>query len=156
MKGNVFEAVVGAIVLIVAAAFLYFAFSTAEVGAVRGYELLARFDRVDGLNVGSDVRVAGVKVGTVTEQRLDPKSFLAEVRFTIDSRYQLPKDTSAQIVSESLLGGKYLALVPGGDTDTLKSGGVIQFTQSAINLEGLIGQYIFGTGNKDGGKDPAN
>ena len=153
MKGNVFEALVGAVVLVVAAAFLYFAFSTAEVGAVRGYELVARFDRVDGLKIGSDVRVGGVKIGTVTNQRLDPQTFLAEVRFSVDARYRLPRDSSAQIISESLLGGKYLAVVPGGDSDTLDAGGVIQFTQSAINLEGLIGQFIFGTGAKDGAKD---
>ncbi len=71
MNGNLFEALIGAVVLVVAAVFLVFAFTTADIGTVQGYQVVAKFDRVDGLNIGSDVRLSGIKVGTVTSQELD-------------------------------------------------------------------------------------
>lgn len=146
MNGNLFEALIGAVVLVVAGGFLVFAFSSADIGTVRGYEVIAKFDRVDGLNVGSDVRMSGIKVGTVTDQILDHETFLAVVSMNIESDVQLPKDSSAQIVTDGLLGGKFMAIVPGGDPDFIEPGGEITFTQSPIILENLIGQLIFGAG----------
>ena len=153
MNGNLFEALIGAIVLVVAAFFLAFAFSTADIGTVQGYQVLARFDRVDGLNVGSDVRLSGIKVGTVTSQELDHETFLAVVSMNIDPEVLLPKDSSAQIVTDGLLGGKFMAIVPGGDPDTIEPGGEITFTQSPIILENLIGQLIFGAGGDSSGEE---
>ena len=153
MNGNLFEALIGAIVLVVAAFFLAFAFSTADIGTVKGYQVLARFDRVDGLNVGSDVRLSGIKVGTVTSQELDHETFLAVVSMNIDPEVHLPKDSSAQIVTDGLLGGKFMAIVPGGDPDTIEPGGEITFTQSPIILENLIGQLIFGAGGDSSGEE---
>ena len=146
MNGNLFEALIGAVVLVVAALFIAFAFSTADIGSVQGYQVVARFDRVDGLNVGSDVRLSGIKVGTVTSQDLDHETFLAVVHMSIEPDIQLPKDSSAQIVTDGLLGGKFMAIVPGGDPETIEPGGEITFTQSPIILENLIGQLIFGAG----------
>ena len=156
MHRNVIETIIGAVVLVVAGFFLVFAYSSANLRAVEGYELLARFDRVDGLEVGSDVRISGVKVGSVVGQRLDEMTYLAEVRMTIDPTIQLPTDTVAVVTSESLLGGKFLALDPGGAEDMIPAGGVIQYTQSVPGLEQLLGQVIFSLqemGEEEGGQD---
>jgi phospholipid/cholesterol/gamma-HCH transport system substrate-binding protein len=143
MPGNVIEAVMGAVVLIVAALFLFFAYSTSQVRAVEGYQLTAQFERIDGIRDGSDVRIAGVQVGTVRSETLDPKTFLATVRLSIAPEYKLPEDTVAEIVSSSLLGDKYLALVPGGSDKMIAPGGRIKYTQAPASLENLIGQMIF-------------
>ena len=119
MNGNLFEALIGAVVLVVAGVFLVFAFTTADIGSVQGYQVVARFDRVDGLNIGSDVRLSGIKVGTVTSMELDHETFLAVVLMSVEPEVKLPKDSSAQIVTDGLLGGKFMAIVPGGDPDTI-------------------------------------
>jgi phospholipid/cholesterol/gamma-HCH transport system substrate-binding protein len=143
MTGNVIETVMGAVVLVIAALFLFFAYSTSQVRAVQGYEVTAQFESVTGIRDGSDVRIAGVKVGSVVDQRLDPKTFLATVRLSIDPAYKLPDDTVAEIVSAGLLGDRFMALVPGGSEQTISPGGRIKFTQSPVSLENLIGQMIF-------------
>ena len=143
MTGNMIETVMGAVVLVVAALFLFFAYSTSQVRAVQGYEVTAQFDSVTGIRDGSDVRIAGVKVGSVTSETLDPKTFLADVRMSIDPAYKLPDDTVAEILSAGLLGDKFMALAPGGSEQTIPPGGRIKFTQSPVSLENLIGQMIF-------------
>jgi phospholipid/cholesterol/gamma-HCH transport system substrate-binding protein len=154
MSRNTIETVLGAVVLVVAALFLFFAYTTSQVRAVPGYQVTAQFDRIDGIRDGSDVRIAGVKVGSVTGTRLDPKTFMATVRMSIAPQYRLPDDTVAEIVSSSLLGDKYMSLVPGGSDTTIPPGGRIKFTQSAVSLENLIGQMIYsppGSQQKPGG-----
>jgi phospholipid/cholesterol/gamma-HCH transport system substrate-binding protein len=143
MTGNLIETVMGGVVLVVAAFFLFFAYNTSQVRAVQGYQLTAQFDRVDGIREGSDVRIAGVKVGSIVSETLDPKTFLADVRMSIDPDYKIPDDTVAEILSAGLLGDKFMALVPGGSEQTIPPGGRIKFTQSPISLENLIGQMIF-------------
>jgi phospholipid/cholesterol/gamma-HCH transport system substrate-binding protein len=143
MSRNMIETVLGAVVLVVAALFLFFAYTTSQVRAVQGYQLTAQFDRIDGIRDGSDVRIAGVKVGSVIGERLDPKTFLATVRLSIAPQYKLPDDTVAEIVSSSLLGEKYMSLVPGGSDKMIAPGGRIKFTQSPVSLENLIGQMIY-------------
>lgn len=151
MTRNLLETLLGAVVLLVAVVFLVFAYSSSQVGSTDGYELLARFDRVDGLEKGADVRISGIKVGSVLDQQLDPETFRAEVRFTVRQDVELPLDSSAAVVSGGLLGGKYLQVVPGGDIENLAPGDEVTFTQSAVNLEDLIGQAIFSQGGGDGG-----
>lgn len=146
MRGNVVEALLGAVVLVVAAGFLVFAYSSTEVGSVAGYEVSAKFDRVDGLAVGSDVRLGGIKVGTIVGQTLEADTYLAIVRMSIDPAIRLPTDSSAEIVSDGLLGGRYLSLVPGGAEEMLATGDEIRFTQSPVSLESLIGRMIFSQG----------
>ncbi|MSO76740.1 MAG: outer membrane lipid asymmetry maintenance protein MlaD [Alphaproteobacteria bacterium] len=141
----------GAVVLLVAGIFLTVSLSTATVGRVSGYELTAKFNRVDGLVVGADVRVSGIKIGSVTSQTLEPDSFQAVVRMNIQKDVKLPIDSSAEVVSDGLLGSKYMALVPGGDEKALAPGGQIKYTQSTVSLEALIGQLIF-SGKGDGEK----
>ncbi len=150
MSSNLVESLIGAIVLLVAGWFLVFAYERTDSGAVDGYILQARFDRIDGLNVGSDVRVAGIKVGTVIDNVLDATSYQAIVKFSVASGVELPADTAAAISSESLLGGVYLSLLPGGDEEYLSDGDEIEETQDAIDLLGLIGRFSSG-GSDDGG-----
>ena len=94
MRGNVIEIVIGAVVLVVAALFLAFAYRTSQFRtASGGYEISADFSRIDGIHQGSDVRISGVKVGTVVSDELDPKTYLATIRMSVDRSVQLPEDT---------------------------------------------------------------
>lgn len=138
------EILTGAVILVVAGAFLVFAIgqSGRSLGG-GGINLTARFDRIDGLSPGADVRIGGVKVGSVVEQHIDPRTYLAVLRLNLQSGISVPEDSSAEITSESLLGGKYVALVPGGSDAMLKDGGEVTITQSAVSLESLLGRFIF-------------
>ena len=148
------EVITGACVLLVAAGFLVFAVAHSGRTTSTGYQLHARFDHIDGLNQGADVRIAGVRVGSVVGMGVDPKSFLADVTLTVRDDIHLPKDTSAEIASESLLGGKFLNLSPGGDAADLAPGAMITITQSSISLEQLLGKFIFSATSLAGkGKD---
>jgi phospholipid/cholesterol/gamma-HCH transport system substrate-binding protein len=146
MKGrSIAEIAAGAVVLAVAAVFLVFAVTNSGRGGVSGpgVTLTARFDRIDGLAPGADVRIAGVKVGSVVDQRIDPQTFLAVLTMRIDGNLRIPSDSSAEIASEGLLGGRFVSLVPGGSERLLTDGGQITITQSAISLESLLGRFIF-------------
>ncbi len=159
MRGNVIEAVMGAVVLVAAAVFLFFAYSTSQLRAVQGYEVTADFERIDGIREGGDVRISGIKIGSVIAEKLDPKTFLATLRISVDPAIKLPDDTVAEIVSAGLLGDKYLSLVPGGSDNVIPAGGRIKYTQSSISLENLIGQMIFsapGGKKRAEGEAPAN
>ncbi len=158
MSGNLVETLIGAIVLVVAGVFLAFAYGHTDAGAISGYPLVAKFNRVDGLSVGSDVKMSGIKIGTVTSQTLDDKTYQAVVKMSIASQYKIPEDSTARVATESLLGGNYLELQPGGSPDMLASGEQIEYTQGSVDLMGLIGQAIFSTGtnkSKEQEKEPA-
>lgn len=142
-RRNAAEVLAGLLVLLVAAGFLAYALATSGAAGVPGYRLSAEFDRIDGLTVGSDVRMAGVKVGSVTTTSIDPKTYLANVGFTVQKNIQLPTDSSATIASQSLLGGDYLSLVPGGSEQMIPSGGRVTITQGSVSLEDLLGKFIF-------------
>jgi len=144
MGKNIFETLVGAVVLVVAAGFVFIAYKSGNVATSNGYTITAKFDRIDGLSIGSDVRISGLKVGSVVGQDIDQQSYEAVVKVSIIDKYKLPEDSSAEIVSDGLLGSKYMALVPGGSDNMLKNGDEIKITQSAISIESLIGKYIFG------------
>ncbi|WP_376088752.1 outer membrane lipid asymmetry maintenance protein MlaD [Roseomonas sp. CCTCC AB2023176] len=167
MKGrSVAEVLAGLAILIVAGGFLVYAITgsgRSMMASTAGITLTARFDRVDGLAPGADVRIAGVKVGNVVSQRIDPQTFLAVLTLRVDGGLRIPDDTSAEITSEGLLGGKYVALVPGGGERLLRDGGEIRITQSAVSLESLLGRFIFSVtemnqnrqGAEGGGNAPA-
>ena len=108
------------------------------------YEVRARFDNIGGLKPRAAVRSAGVVVGRVAAISFDDKTYQADVLLTLDRRYEFPKDTSAKILTSGLLGEQYIGLEPGGDTEMLKPGGRIAMTQSAVVLENLIGQFLYG------------
>ena len=137
------EAGVGAVVLAGAAAFLVYAVSHADFGGVRGgYPLFARFGSVGGLTPGADVRLAGVKVGSVSRIDLDPKTFLARTQIAMDSSVHVPADSTVKITQDSLLGGQHISIEPGGAPQDLKPGAEFDNVQGAVDLFGLIGQVI--------------
>jgi phospholipid/cholesterol/gamma-HCH transport system substrate-binding protein len=151
MKTATFETIVGAAIIAVAIAFFSYAYKTAGLGdgARGGYHISAEFDNVDGVAVGSDVRVAGVKVGTVVGQSLNPSSYQARIDMVIQPNLQLSDDTSAKITAEGLLGAKFVALEPGGSDVKVAEGGVLSYTQGAIDIWSIISQAMF---SKSGAK----
>jgi len=146
---NIVETIVGALVLLVAGVFVFYAFAKSDRTGPDGYEVVARFGRIDGLKRGADVTLSGVKVGTVTGVSLDSKTYQAIVRMTVSSNVNLPADTNAKIVSESLLGGTVVSLEPGNEKNLIRASGEIQNTQDSIPLTELIAKFMFGgTGSK--------
>jgi phospholipid/cholesterol/gamma-HCH transport system substrate-binding protein len=152
-RHGVAETLTGALVLLVALGFLAYAIAHSGRSVSSGYPLQAKFDNIAGLTVGNDVKIAGVKVGTVTDETINPQTFDALVTMEIRDDIQLPKDSAASIVSESLLGGKFISLSPGGDTTNLKPGQTISITQSSVSLEELLGKFIFSVTSLNSTKD---
>jgi phospholipid/cholesterol/gamma-HCH transport system substrate-binding protein len=152
MQSNFVETLIGAIVVIIAGVFLFYGYSNSGMRSTSGYKVSAEFDRVDGLASGSDVRLSGIKVGTVVGQRIDPENYKAVVEMSLTPDVKIPDDSSAKITSEGLLGSNYIALTPGGSEDYLADGGEISFTQGSIDLMSLIGQAVFSTTGGNSGK----
>jgi phospholipid/cholesterol/gamma-HCH transport system substrate-binding protein len=146
MANNMIETVMGAVVLTVAGGFLYFAYSNSNIKPVEGYSVSANFSNIAGIGLGSDVRVGGIKVGVVESLSLDQKTYQAKALFRINEEIKLPKDSSASVQSEGLIGGKFVAIEPGGDENNLKQGDAITLTQSAVSLEEMIGKFVFSGG----------
>ncbi|MFO0388613.1 MAG: outer membrane lipid asymmetry maintenance protein MlaD [Alphaproteobacteria bacterium] len=149
MQKNVLETLMGAVVLAVAGGFLFFAYKGSEVQVVDGYSIHANFSNISGINLGSDVRIGGIKVGTVTDLGLDAETYDAVAKMNIKNGTVIPKDSTASIVSSGLLGDKYIQISPGGDDVMLASGDKIDYTQSSVNLEELIGKFMFSGGGVD-------
>ncbi len=143
MKRNVIETVLGAVVLMVAGVFLAFAYNSADLRPIAGYKITARFNAVDGLTVGSDVRVGGVKIGSVVGQSIDLESYQAVVVMSLRPDISLPDDSVASVSSEGLLGGKYIRLDPGGSEKHLADGGELAETRDIVSLEEMLGKVIF-------------
>ncbi|MDE3061038.1 MAG: outer membrane lipid asymmetry maintenance protein MlaD, partial [Pseudomonadota bacterium] len=129
--------------------FLVFAYEGSQMRVEEGYSISAQFDNVSGISLGSDVRIGGIKVGVVSNLALDSKTYEAVVTMQVQHSTQLPRDSSAAIVSSGLLGEKYIQITPGSDDKMLAGGGKIEFTQSAINLEEMIGKFMFSGGGVD-------
>ncbi|MDX1484889.1 MAG: outer membrane lipid asymmetry maintenance protein MlaD [Alphaproteobacteria bacterium] len=151
MQRNMIETVLGAVVLLVAAVFVWFAYTNASLRTSSGYQITAKFDRVGELKEGADVKLSGIKVGSVVRQTLDPKTYRAVVTMTIEPHVKLPADTAAEISSEGLMGGNYVLLSPGGESNMLGEGGEIAITQGAVNLIDLIGKAMFSSKDDLGG-----
>lgn len=149
MASNAAETLIGAIVLAVAGGFLVYAANTADVGVGgSGYELVAKFRKAEGIDVGGDVRIAGVKVGSVSSMTLDPATYFAKVTFVIDRDVKIPNESAAKITSASLLGDSYIAIDPGGADLMLEPGDEILNTQSSVSVGDLIGKFIQGGDTK--------
>lgn len=143
MKRSVIETVLGAVVLLVAGVFLVFAYNLSEIKSVDGYQISARFNAIDGLTLGSDVRIGGVKVGSVVDSYVDSEMFQAVVTLSIEDRIRLPEDSVLSITSNGLLGGKYVKVNPGSSDNYVDAGGELANTQDVRSLEELIGRAIF-------------
>lgn len=151
MKRSVIETVLGAVVLLVAGVFFFFAYTSSDIRPTEGYEIQARFNAIDGLTVGSDARVGGVKIGTVTDMRIDQNTYQAVTTLNIETRIKLPDDTQAVISSEGLLGGKYVRLEPGKSEKMFAEGDELTNTKDVVSLEELLGKVIFLVTDSDGG-----
>ena len=157
MKSSAVETLVGAVIIAMALGFFTYAYKTAGLGgpASAGYHVTAEFDNASGVSIGSDVRIAGIKIGTVTGQGLNPKSFQARVEMVISPNISLADDTSAKIASEGLLGANFVSLEPGGADEKLKEGSVISYTQGAVDIWSLISQAMFSKNSKPNSPDVA-
>jgi phospholipid/cholesterol/gamma-HCH transport system substrate-binding protein len=143
-NNNTVETIIGAIVVAVAAAFLYFAYTNTSSGSLSGYELTARMPRVDGLATGTDVRLSGIKIGAVSALTLDPKTYLVTLHMNIRNDIRIPDDSSLMVTSTGLLGGSYLSISPGGSDKMIPPGGAITNVQGSVDLMGLVGRFIGG------------
>ena len=152
MNNSTVETLIGAVVIAIAVGFLAFAYNSSGMRQKgSGYVISAEFDNIEGVNVGTDIRMAGIKVGTVTAETLNPANYQAVVSMSIDPALKLTDDTSAKVTSEGLLGSKFISLEPGGSDAKLADGGVITYTQGAVDIWSLISQAMF---DKSGAKTP--
>jgi phospholipid/cholesterol/gamma-HCH transport system substrate-binding protein len=143
MAENTSEVLAGGAVLAVAIGFLVYAGqSTGFSGSANTYPLTASFRAVDGISVGTDVRLAGVKVGTITELDLNPQTFFADATVEIDRSIELPDDSAILVSSEGLLGGNYIEIIPGGSADILAPGAEIEDTQGSVSLVTLLMRFV--------------
>jgi phospholipid/cholesterol/gamma-HCH transport system substrate-binding protein len=153
MKSSALETLVGAVVIALAVAFFAFAWKTAgHGGAGGGYHVTADFDNASGVSVGSDVRIAGIKVGSVVGQSLNPANFQARIDMLINREVQIADDSSAKIASEGLLGSNFISLEPGGSETKLADGDAISYTQGSIDVWSLISQAMFSKPKGDAAK----
>ncbi len=143
MSNNAAETVIGAVVVAAAVGFLaYAANSTGVSGPVDSYNLHANFRSIQGISLGTDVRIAGVKVGSVTGLDLNTDTFRAETTISVNKDIVLPEDSAIQISSEGLLGGNYVELIPGGSEFNLEPGGEVLDTQGAVSLISLLLKFV--------------
>jgi phospholipid/cholesterol/gamma-HCH transport system substrate-binding protein len=149
MNNSMVEAAVGAFVIAIAAGFFIFMYSVGGLGGpASGYQVNASFGSVKGISVGTDVRMAGIKIGSVVGQTLDRETYRANIVMDVDSTVKLPEDSTAKIGSESLLGGNFVELEPGGSETMIEPGGEIAFTQDPIDIFGLVSQFVLGSNKK--------
>ena len=144
MQNGFVETLIGAAVVTVAAVFFYYGWNTTESGAVQGYELVAKFERIDG-----------IKIGTVTSQDLDAKSYRAVVKMNIKNGIPIPDDSSVKVASEGLLGGSYLAVMPGASETNMNPGAEFDITQGSVDLITLFVKSMSGGESKPAEPAPA-
>lgn len=148
MRENLTETVVGAVVVAVAAGFLWYSAGVSGFSTGRdGYDLKAEFRSAEGVSVGTDIRMSGVKVGTVTALGLNPETFRAEATLTIADGIPVPDDSTAIVSSEGLLGGNFVEIVPGGSFNNYAEGAQILDTQGSISVVQLLLKFV--TGGED-------
>lgn len=146
MASHKTEVLVGTGVLLTAIGFLIYAIGPSGVSASPdNYEVTASFRSVEGIGVGTDVRLAGVKVGSVTGLSLNEQTFRADTVISIDNAIQLPDDSAISISSEGLLGGSFVELIPGGSPFNVEPGGEIEDTQSSVSLLSLLLKFASGS-----------
>ena len=143
------ETIMGLVVLAVAALFMVFAYRVSDLQVVKGYEINARFLKVGGLNTGADVRINGIKVGTVLSQSINPADYMVDVKMSLRPDISLPADSAVMIAGDGLMGDKFIKIEPGTSADRLLPGGT-ENTKDAKSLEDMVGEIIFMvTGNEE-------
>jgi len=146
MAENTTEVLVGTGVLAVAIGFLIYAAGASSLtSSGDSYPLTASFRSIEGISVGTDVRMAGVKIGSVTGMELNPETFRAEAAFDIDDTIVIPDDSAISVTSEGLLGGNFIEIIPGGSPFNIDPGGEIEDTQSAVSLITLLLKFVSGS-----------
>jgi phospholipid/cholesterol/gamma-HCH transport system substrate-binding protein len=143
-QNNIAETLIGAGVVVVALAFAALAYYRMGSGSLSGYEINAKLPKADGLAVGTDVRLAGIKVGTVSDLTLDPKTYLVTVHMNIRDDIKLPVDSSVLVTQAGFLGGQYLSITPGGDDKMMAVGSYFENAQGSIDVMGLVGRFATG------------
>lgn len=152
MRESLFETLVGLAVVAVAGFFLFFSLSQrSDASTADAYDLIAKFDRADGVSPGTDVRVAGVKVGTVRSVKLDPQTFKAEAVLAIKKDVQIPEESAAQIQSDSLLGGSYIHIQISGMPDNMQPGSKFEYTRGSMDILGILLEAVGGLGGGGNG-----
>ena len=146
MKGNFLEAIIGSVVLVVSAFFIYFAVIASGEKIKDGYVLTARFEDVTGLSSGADVKLNGIKIGIVKSLTLD-KDYSAKVEMTIKSQYKIPSDSSVSVSTDGIMGNKFIAISVGYADEKYTPGSEVEDTKSAMNLEKLVDKFISNIGN---------
>lgn len=152
MRKKPVETIMGLVVLVIALLFLGFAYNVSDLQVVKGYTLSAEFMKVGGLSTGSDVRINGIKVGTVTAQKLNNEDYTVDVTFSIASDVKLPKDSVVTIVSDGLMGNKFVKIEPGNSQEYLQDGDRFAKTKDFKTIEDMVGEIIFmvtDSGKKD-------
>lgn len=158
MHHKVIDFIVGLFILAGLIGLIFLAFKvsglTTNISSHRAYTVTAHFDNIGDLSLRAPVSVSGVTVGRVSRIQLDPKTFRAAVTLQISHRFsQFPRDTSASILTQGLLGSNYVSLIPGFSEHYLKSGDQIESTHSALVLENLIGQLLYNLKNSKKASD---
>src|SRR3954468_8176151 len=143
-QNTIAESLIGAAVVVVAAAFLTFSYYRTGGGSLAGYEVNAKVAKADGLAVGTDVRLAGIKVGTVSDLTLDPQTYLVTVHMNIRNDVKLPVDSSVLVTQAGFLGGQYLSITPGGEDKMMASGAFFENAQGSIDVVGLVSRFTGG------------
>ena len=143
-QNNIAETLIGAGVVAVALVLAALAYYRTGSGGVSGYEINAKLSKADGLAVGTDVRLAGIKVGTVSDMTLDPKTYLVTVHMNIQHDVQLPVDSSILVTQAGFLGGQYLSITPGGEDKMMIAGATFENAQGSIDVMGLVGRFATG------------
>ncbi|MEM6308693.1 MAG: outer membrane lipid asymmetry maintenance protein MlaD [Pseudomonadota bacterium] len=147
MSNTTAEILVGGVVLAAALGFGIYAAQVAGLQAnTDGYTLSASFRSIEGVNVGTDVRLAGVKIGTVQNIDLNPETFRADTLFAINPNVEIPDDSAIAVASEGLLGGNFIEIVPGGSPFYFEAGDEIEDTQGSVSLVSLLLRFVSGGG----------
>jgi phospholipid/cholesterol/gamma-HCH transport system substrate-binding protein len=145
MRRKALETIIGAFVLLAAIGFVVYAFNASSVGRVDGYELHAVFGRADGVSPGTEVRLSGIKVGSVLDIQLDPQTYEAIMRFNIRQTVKIPEGSSVKVLADGLLGDSYLSIEPGYGETALEPGATIYNTQDPVNIVDLLARFAFGS-----------
>lgn len=149
MNKKPMETIMGLVVLAVAAFFILFAYRVSDLQAVKGYEIKARFVKVGGLNTGADVRINGIKVGTVISQKINPLDYMVDMTLSLMPNISLPVDSVISVAGDGLMGDKYIKIEPGKSSDKLAAGSTATHTKDAKSLEDMVGEIIFMVTNND-------